>query len=176
MPAKLNERQRRFIEAYLVTGHIGKAAQEAGYSSKTAHQIGSALLKKVEIQQALADRRALLAANTAVTPERVIEELAVIGFSDARHYALGDAGGLELAKDAPDAAMRGVASVKHRTRTDEDGNSTHEVEYRLWDKNTALANIGKHLGMFVERSEVEVKGPVKIEVRFVRESRKRTAS
>ena len=42
---------------------------------------------------------------------------------------------------------------------DDDGNpsmAVTEVEYRLWDKNTALANLAKHLGMF-DGSPEEVK-------------------
>ena len=36
----LTERERRFVEHFMATGNATKAADEAGYSKKTASQIG----------------------------------------------------------------------------------------------------------------------------------------
>jgi len=51
----LNARQTAFVAAYLGVARFNatKAALLAGYSEKTAHAIGSNLLKKVEIQAAV---------------------------------------------------------------------------------------------------------------------------
>ena len=45
----LNVRQRRFAVLYARLGHVTKAAEEAGYSKKSAHAQGYALLEKPEI-------------------------------------------------------------------------------------------------------------------------------
>jgi phage terminase small subunit len=58
-PPMLNERERRFVEAYMgaAAGNATKAARLAGYSTNTADKHASRLLRKVGIQQAI-DQRA----------------------------------------------------------------------------------------------------------------------
>lgn len=162
--ADLNPRQQRFVDEYLIDLNATQAAVRAGYSKKTAEQIGSRLLRNVKVAKAVAKAQAKRAERTGVTADRVLQELAVIGFSDIRHLVMNEFGKLELAEKAPDHAMRAVASVKYRSRTDEDGNSTNEAEYRLWDKNTALANMGRHLGMFADGAGIPVGGGLTIRV------------
>jgi phage terminase small subunit len=52
----LTERERRFVEQFMASGNATKAAEKAGYSKKTSSQIGYRLLRKVQIQRAIADR------------------------------------------------------------------------------------------------------------------------
>lgn len=52
----LTERERQFVEQFMATGNATKAAVSAGYSKKTAGQIGYRLLKKVQIQKAISQR------------------------------------------------------------------------------------------------------------------------
>ena len=54
----LSERERRFVEHFMTTGNATKAAAQAGYSKRTASQIGYRLLRKVQIQRAIAERTA----------------------------------------------------------------------------------------------------------------------
>ncbi len=49
----LNERERRFVEAYMACGKATDSARRAGYSKRTAASIGSRLLRKVKIRQAI---------------------------------------------------------------------------------------------------------------------------
>ena len=50
----MNERQKKFVAAYARLGNAAQAAIEAGYSAKTARQIGQALLTKIDIKNAVA--------------------------------------------------------------------------------------------------------------------------
>lgn len=52
----LTERERRFVEQFMASGNATKAAEKAGYSKKTSSQIGYRLLRKVQIQRAIAER------------------------------------------------------------------------------------------------------------------------
>lgn len=45
---KLTEKQERFIDYYIETGNATEAARRAGYSEKTAKQIGSENLTKLD--------------------------------------------------------------------------------------------------------------------------------
>ena len=53
---KLNERQKRFCDEYLIDLNATQAAIRAGYSKKSARQIGVENLTKPSIQRYLTDR------------------------------------------------------------------------------------------------------------------------
>lgn len=51
--AKLNEKQYRFVQEYIVDYNATQAAKRAGYSEKTAYSNGQRLLKHAEVQAAI---------------------------------------------------------------------------------------------------------------------------
>jgi phage terminase small subunit len=60
MPAKqLSEKEQRFVEAYTgeAAGNASEAARAAGYSERSAGELGYRLLKKVEIVEAIEARQ-----------------------------------------------------------------------------------------------------------------------
>lgn len=66
----MNQRQRAFCEAYLVSGNAAEAAREAGYSTRTARSIGQRLLTFVDVQKYLDQRnQEISAARTAQVEE-----------------------------------------------------------------------------------------------------------
>lgn len=75
-------------------------------------------------------------------------ELARLGFSDARSL-LDDDGNLLPLKQLPDDVAAAVQAVEFVMRP---GATRGEVDrvckIKLWDKNSALEKISKHLGMF----------------------------
>ena len=159
----LNERERRFIEAFMgeAAGNATEAAKIAGYSHKTARQIGSRLLSKVDIQEAISNRQVVRERDSDVSAAQVIREMARIGFSDIRKLFRED-GGLKAFKDLDDetaAALAGVDVVEMAGGAKIGGPegvqhvAMFTKKVKLWDKNSALEKIAKHLGMFVERHE-----------------------
>ena len=56
MATRWTPKQLVFIEEYLHDYNATQAAIRAGYSAKTAYQIGHNLLKKVEVQEKIAER------------------------------------------------------------------------------------------------------------------------
>ena len=66
----MNQRQRAFCEAYLISGNATEAAVKAGYSPKSARSIGQRLLTYVDIREYLAERNSqIIAENTATLEE-----------------------------------------------------------------------------------------------------------
>lgn len=66
----MNQRQRAFCEAYLLSGNATEAAIKAGYSPKSARSIGQRLLTFADIREYLAQRNAqIIAENTATLEE-----------------------------------------------------------------------------------------------------------
>lgn len=53
MADKLNERQQRFVDNYIITANATKAAKLAGYSANTAGSIGEENLRKPKIREAI---------------------------------------------------------------------------------------------------------------------------
>lgn len=96
------------------------------------------------------------AERAEATVERVLKELSRIGFSDLRNV-FTEGGHLRHPSTWDDATAAAISSIKVITRpaggVDEDGNKEveHVHEIKLWDKNSALEKIAKHLGMFVDR-------------------------
>ena len=79
----LTDKQQRFVAEYLVDQNATQAAIRAGYSKKTAGQVGFENLKKPEIAEAIAKRQAKVAKKVEVTVESLAAEL-----EEARAIAL----------------------------------------------------------------------------------------
>jgi phage terminase small subunit len=84
-------KQRLFIEAYLVSGSFTKAAIAAGCKERSAHAVGwkwSYAKIRAEIDACLASTLD----RYAVTSDRIIRELALIGFGNIDDVAGPTAG------------------------------------------------------------------------------------
>ena len=156
---KLNPKQQRFVDEYLVDLNATQAAIRAGYSQKTAASQGERLLKKAEVQQALSRRMKAREQRTEVTQDRVVKELAKIAFGDPRNVMSWGPGGVTLKASAEltddEAAL--VSEVSETTT--ERGGS---LKLKTNDKLKALELLGRHLGMFRDKVEVTGKdgGPI----------------
>ena len=144
--ARLTEKQRRFVEEYLVDLNATKAAIRAGYSERTAQEQASRLLSNVMVQEAIREAIAKRSARTEITQDRVLQELAAIGFARATDFVqITDDGLVKLTPtDNLDAMqVRAIAGIKE---------GKFGVELKLCDKLNALHMIGQHLGMFEKRA------------------------
>ena len=76
--AKLTAKQQRFVDEYLIDLNATQAAIRAGYSEKTAGQIGEQNLKKLEIQNTLTERMATRSERTTLNADQVLREIAAV--------------------------------------------------------------------------------------------------
>ena len=154
----LTDKQERFVQEYLIDLNATQAAIRAGYAAGSADVEGCRLLGNAKIAVAVAEAQAERSERTKVTQDRVLLELARIGFSDLRNV-LTPGGYLSMPSDWDENTAAAISSIEVVTRpaggVDEDGRKEieHVHKLKVWDKNSALEKIGKHLGMFVERSE-----------------------
>lgn len=140
--AKLTAKQQRFVDEYLIDLNATQAAIRAGYSEKTAFSIGTENLRKPLIQKAIQQRKQAREQRTEITQDRVIQELAAIGFARSTDYArIVPGGGVDFVStdDLTESQKAAVVSIKE---------TQNGTEIRLADKLKALELIGKHLGMF----------------------------
>lgn len=162
----LTDKQQRFVDEYLIDLNATQAAIRTGYSANSAHVTGSRLLSDAKIQAAVAEGRAKLAGKLEITQERILSEMAKIGFSDIRKL-FNDTGSLKRVEELDDDAAGCISSIEVVTKR-VPGSDENEVEHtakiKLWDKGSALLNMGKHLGMFSDKQEITGKdgGPIEI--------------
>lgn len=147
---QLNRRQRLFVVEYLRDLNALKAAERAGYSTRTSKSAGEQLLRQPQVRAAVDAALAERAKRLQLSADDVLVELAIIGRSDVRWFVVDDNGRLALAEGAPDHAWRAVQSVKTTDRVNQDGTRTRTIEVRLWPKVQALELVGKHLGTWKE--------------------------
>ncbi|KQE15636.1 terminase small subunit [Acinetobacter pittii] len=71
----LRGKQQRFVDEYLIDRNATQAAIRAGYSAKTAEQMGYQLLQKTSVQEAIAKGEAELAERNKITQDKVLNLL-----------------------------------------------------------------------------------------------------
>ncbi len=85
--AKLSEKQKRFVQEYLVDLNATAAAKRAGYSPKTASEQGARLLANVKVQEEIQKAIEKRQNRVEITQDRVLQELASIAFAKGTDYA-----------------------------------------------------------------------------------------
>lgn len=134
--AKLTDKQKRFVDEYLIDCNATQAAIRAGYSEKTADRIGHENLKKLEISKAISEKMNAKQKETIMKQDEVLELLTSIARGEAQKYT----------------------STKHKkangneTKTETSGTSTPQMEERL----RALELIGKRYGIFTDKQQVDI--------------------
>lgn len=84
--AKLTEKQKRFVQEYLLDLNATQAAIRAGYSEKTAEQMGYQLLQKTSVQEAVQEAMKNRQQRTEITQDCVLSELGKVAFAKAADY------------------------------------------------------------------------------------------
>lgn len=145
---KLSPKQARFVAEYLIDLNATQAAIRAGYSPRTAYAIGAENLTKPDIAAAIMAAQADRAKRVQIDQDRVLLELARIGFSSMRDFATWGSQSISL-RDSTALTDDQVACVAELGA--KPGKFGSELRFKLHDKVAALGMIARHLGMFVEQ-------------------------
>ena len=144
----MTKKQQRFVEEYLIDLNATQAAIRAGYKPDNAQQMGSENLSKPVISAAIAKAMAERSKRTGINQDRVLHELARIGF--AKITDIIDPDTAKILPDASEDDLACIQSIKIKT-----GEFGTEREVKLYDKKAALIELGKHLGLFKDRLELD---------------------
>ena len=147
----MTKKQKRFVEEYLIDLNATQAAIRAGYSPDTAGSIGNENLKKPEICACVEKAMAERSKRTGVCADRVVQELAKIAFLNLRDVI--DPKTAAVRKDASDEDTAALQSIKVKKSYSETGESI-EREAKAADKLKALELLGRHLGMWNDKLDV----------------------
>ena len=157
--AKLNDRQQRFVDEYLIDLNATQAAIRAGYSVKTAKDIGCENLAKPNIQEAIAKEMAERSKRIGINQDRVVQELARMAFVKITDIA--DRNGL-IKDSATEDDLACIESIKVKRSKTDNGSLSEEREVKIASKVKALELLGKHLGMWNDKINMNVTLPVVI--------------
>lgn len=163
----LTKKQKIFVDEYLIDLNATQAAIRAGYSEKTANRIGAENLSKLVIQREIQKRMNDRETRTKITQDMVVKELAAIAFSNGADY------GKIISKDAVDTNGNPIEYFDIELKetdelTDEQKKAISAIKHTKYgiavetcDKVRALELLGRHLGMF--KDKVEVNGSLSAE-------------
>lgn len=146
---ELTEKQKKFCEEYIFDFNASRAARAAGYSEDTAGAIGHENLKKLEIQDYIAEIQLDLEKIAGISRLMIVREHQKLAFSSIAHLheTWLTRKEFESLTDDQKGAIQEI-STKSTTEKDAFGNPVdHEyVKIKLYDKQKSLDSISKMMG------------------------------
>ncbi len=180
----MTPKQLCFVEEYLKDLNATAAAKRAGYSKKTAKDIGHENLGKPKIAAAIAKAQAERSKRTGIDADWVLERLVQLASSTMSDFLVTpESGGMPFF-DLSGATLEQLAAIEglqldtHREKG-EDGGIIEKIKLTLPGKLKTLELIGKHVDVqaFAERKEIGGigGGPLKVEDVSITEAARRIA-
>jgi phage terminase small subunit len=158
--AKLTPKQERFVREYLIDLNATQAAIRAGYSRKTANEIGYENLRKTEVQEAINSAMQERARRTEITADRVLRQLARLGFYDIRK-AFTEDGRLKPIHEIDDDTAAAIASIEVQELWEGRGGDREHIgrlhKVKFADMKGSVELLMRHLGLFKDKLEHTVK-------------------
>lgn len=148
----LCDKHARFVEEYLIDLNGKQAAIRAGYSPRSAEVTASKMLRNAKVSCAISKAMAERSKRIGINQERVLRELARIGFAKAKDI-IDDYDGT-LKKDISDDDAAAVQSIRVRQLPE----GCVEREVKLYDKQKPLELLYKHLGGAPDRIDITTNG------------------
>lgn len=153
MVAKLTAKQKRFVDEYLIDLNATQAAIRAGYKkSNYTDTNANKILENTRVREAVDIAMAERSKRIGINQDRVVRELARIAFVNPKNVI--NINNASVKQDASEDDLACIQSVKIKTSCTNNGEST-EREVKLNDKMKALELLGKHLGMFTDKLEID---------------------
>ena len=153
----LNAKQQRFVDEYLIDLNATQAAIRAGYSKNSAKVIACENLTKPDIAEAIQKAQESRQTRTYITQDRVLLELSRIAFFDPRKLLDGSGHPKQLNEldDDTAAAVAGLDLLEEYRGEGKDREFVGYVKkFKIADKNTALTNAMRHLGILTDKTEI----------------------
>lgn len=171
----MTDAQKRFCDEYLIDLNATRAYKVAYPRCKkdeTANAASSRMLRNVKVQEYISEKQQEIEKRTEITQDMVIKELANIAFFNIKNIYNGN-GTLKAIKDIDEETIRAISSVKvlqkagaMKISIDMKGKDNEvpiehiqeqTIEFKTNDKVKALELLGRHLGIFNDKIDVNVK-------------------
>lgn len=170
----MTDAQKRFCDEYLIDLNATRAYKVAYPRCKkeeTANAASSRMLRNVKVQEYISKKQQEIEKRTEVTQDMVIKELAAIAFSKASDYAKLK----KMKRNVPIFDGEDIVDYKEEEYTGIEFTPTDElteeqkkalsgikegkfgIQVDSCDKVKALELLGRHLGIFNDKIDVNVK-------------------
>lgn len=167
--ARLTDKQKRFVEEYLVDLNATQAAIRAGYKDAN---IGRQLITKNNVSEAIQKAIDKRSERTEITQDMVLHELARVAFANGTDFAkivstsvpttvVDEEGNLQqVIRRTQRVELVDTDRVNPEKRAAIAGikEGKHGIEVKSYDKVRALELLGRHLGLFGEKDQVPTEG------------------
>lgn len=155
MTTKVTAKEEVFCQKYIKYLNKTKAALMAGYSKRSAKEIGYQTFTKPHIQARISEIREELKEELGISDHSVLSELAALSYWNIKDFITDDNEIKDLSK-MPKSSIKPVIGLKTKVSTTKIGEVvTKEVttELKMADKKGALVDLGRHLGIFEKDNE-----------------------
>ena len=167
---RLSKMQAEYARLYAVTGDATNSRLEAGYANNPSgnRQEAYKLLLNPKIQQAIEHYKALAAKKMDISENRILAEMAAMGFSNVANL-FNEQGGHKRLDQMDVATQRAIKKVKTRRYMERTGPSVEDMEeveiteIELHPKLPALQKIAEIKGMTAPK-DAEQHRPVNVNV------------
>ena len=177
MGVKLTVKQEKYAQG-LFTGMTQREAYKAAYdagnmSDKCIDEEACKLFANPKLAQRIEQLQDEVKYRNMATVERVVAEYAKIAFSDIKDFVSFKTEKTIVDTDDEGNPIYGYKQIVDAKSSEEiDGSMVNEVsigkdgtfKFKLHDKKGALDMIGKHLGMFVDKVEVDAAQTITIRI------------
>ena len=176
---KLTPKQARFIDEYLKDLNATQAAIRAGYSKRSANNIGPGHLLKPIIQHAIQKRRTELQDAAQIDQAGIVKRYLMLTDYHITDF-FNDDGTMKPLSQIPKEKLYAIQGFKADEKVDVDNEKVMKTlirEFKLSNKRDVLDSLARHLGMFEKDNaqgggggnKFNFNGPVQINVRLVKE-------
>lgn len=148
---KLNLKQQKFADEYIISGNAEKSALKAGYSATYSRKQAHKLLANVGVSEYIEKRMEELQDEKILTQKQILVMLSEIASGKASETVVVTLKKAELIKDPATGK-----SLKVYNEVAE----TVEVPTKNSDRNKALELLGKRYKLWTEKVEADVTGSV----------------
>ncbi|NLK38295.1 MAG: terminase small subunit [Epulopiscium sp.] len=155
----MTPKQQKFADEYLIDLNATRAYKVAYPNVKkeeSAAVNASKLLRNTKVAKYIKEKMQKRAKRTEVTQDRVVSELAKIGFAHITDFVEIDSRNNVIIKSTDEInkeKIGAIAGIKE---------GQNGIEVKLNDKVKALELLGRHLGMFTDK--VQLDGPAVVQI------------
>ena len=171
----LTDKQKLFADEYLIDLNATRAYKVAYPNTKkdeTAASLGARMIRNDKVAAYIQERMKQREKRTEITQDRVLQELAKIGFANLKDYLEYKTAKtvVDHDEDSGEAIIDYQQIIDVMDSKDVDTSVIQEVsigkdgtfKFKLYDKQKALELLGKHLGMFSDT--LKLKGDANTEI------------
>jgi len=149
MARKLTQKQENFCQEYVKTGNASEAYRRAYNASRmkanTIHIKASELMSSGNVSVRIKELQEKAEERTMITIEKVVKELAKIGFMDPKKL-FDENNKLKNISAIEDEAAAAITEVVVNRRYIGEGEEEEVVKYKMASKQSALDMLMRHLG------------------------------